>query len=43
MGMARRSHGDMRNVYILVEIPEGKRELGRPRHRRENDIKMDLK
>jgi hypothetical protein len=26
----------------LVVKPEGKRPLGRPRHRREDDIKMDL-
>jgi hypothetical protein len=28
---------------VLVEKPEGKRPLGRPRRRWENDIKMDLK
>jgi hypothetical protein len=27
---------------ILVGKPEGKRPLGRPRRRRENNIKMDL-
>ena len=27
---------------ILVEKPEGKRPLGRPRHRREDNIKIDL-
>jgi len=27
---------------ILVGNPEGKRPLGRPRHRREDNIKMDL-
>jgi hypothetical protein len=27
---------------ILVGKPEGKRQLGRPRHRRVNNIKMDL-
>jgi len=32
----------MRNAYsILVGKPEGKRPLTRPRHRWENDIKMD--
>jgi hypothetical protein len=32
-----------RGVYrVLVEKPEGKRQLGRPRCRWENDIKMDL-
>jgi hypothetical protein len=35
--------GEMRNAYsILVGKPEGKRPLGRPRHRWE-DIKMDLR
>ena len=27
---------------VLVGKPEGKRPLGRPRRRRENNIKMDL-
>jgi hypothetical protein len=37
------SMGEMRNPYkVLVEKPEVKRPLGRPRHRWE-DIKMDLK
>jgi hypothetical protein len=36
--------GDGRNVYrILVGKPEGKNPLGRPRHRWEDGIKMDLK
>jgi hypothetical protein len=35
------SMGDTKN-QVLVEKPEGKRPLGRPRHRWE-DIKMDLK
>jgi hypothetical protein len=31
------------NAYrILVEKPEGKRPLGRPRHRWDENIKMDL-
>jgi hypothetical protein len=35
-------HGDGRSVYRdLVARPEGKRPLGRPRHRREGNIKMD--
>jgi len=35
--------GDRRDVYrFLVEKPEGKRSLGRPRLRREDNIKMDL-
>jgi hypothetical protein len=33
-----------RNVYrVLVGKPEGKRSLGRPRHRWEDGIRMDLK
>jgi hypothetical protein len=36
--------GVKRNAYtILVEKPEGKRPLGRPRHRWVDNIKMDLK
>jgi hypothetical protein len=35
--------GERRDVYtVLVEKPEGKRPLGRPRCRWEDDIKMDL-
>jgi hypothetical protein len=35
---------EMRNAYrILVGKPEGKRPLGRPRHRWVNNIKMDLR
>jgi hypothetical protein len=34
---------EKRDVYtVLVEKPEGKRQLGRPRHRKENNIKMDF-
>jgi hypothetical protein len=33
-----------RNAYrTLVEEPEGKRPLGRPRHRWEYNIEMDLR
>jgi hypothetical protein len=36
--------GEGRGVYkVLVGRPEGKRPLGRPRHRREDNIKLDLK
>jgi hypothetical protein len=36
--------GEGRGVYsILVGRPEGKRPLGRPRRRWENNIKMDLR
>jgi hypothetical protein len=35
--------GEKRGVYgVLVENPEGKRPFGRPRHRWEDNIKMDL-
>jgi hypothetical protein len=35
---------EKRNAYrILVGKPEGKRPLGRPRHRWVNNIKMDLR
>jgi hypothetical protein len=35
--------GEKRNVYrLLVGKPEGKRPLGRPRHRRIDNIEMDL-
>ena len=35
--------GETRDIYrVLVGKPEGKRPLGRPRHRREDGIKMDL-
>jgi hypothetical protein len=36
--------GTMRNACkIAVEIPEGKRHVGRPRRRWEDKIKIDLK
>jgi hypothetical protein len=36
--------GEVRKVYrVLVEKPEGKRPLGRPRRRWEDGIRMDLK
>jgi hypothetical protein len=35
--------GKERGMYrVLVEKPEGKRPLGRCRHRREDNIRMDL-
>jgi hypothetical protein len=37
------THGEGRGAYrVLVGRPEGKRPLGRPRHRWEDNIKMDL-
>jgi hypothetical protein len=34
---------EKRNVYrLFIGQPEGKRPLGRPRHRWRNNIKMDL-
>jgi hypothetical protein len=36
--------GEERKVYkVLVGNPEGKRPLGRPRRRWENEIRMDLR
>jgi hypothetical protein len=38
------THGEKRNAYrILVGNPKGKRPLGRPRRRWENNIKLDLR
>jgi hypothetical protein len=38
------THGEGRGVYtVLVERPEGKRPLGRPRRRWEDDTEMDLR
>ena len=38
------AYGERRDVYrVLVGKPEGKRPLGRPRRRWEDNIKMDLK
>jgi len=35
--------GERRGLYrVLVGKPEGKRPLGKPRRRREDNIKMDL-
>jgi hypothetical protein len=37
-------NGEKRNAYrVLVGKPEGERPLGRPRHRWEDNIKMDLR
>jgi hypothetical protein len=43
MGGACSAYEEGRGVYrYLVGKPEGKRPLGRPRHRREDNIKMNL-
>jgi hypothetical protein len=44
MGMACSTNREKRNAYkILVRKPEGKRTLGRPRCRWEDNIRMDLR
>jgi hypothetical protein len=43
VGGACSTMGEGRSAYrILVGRPEGRRPLGRPRRRREDNIKMDL-
>ena len=43
MGGARGAYGEGRGVYrVLVGKPEGKRPLGGPRRRWEDNIKMDF-
>jgi hypothetical protein len=43
MGGACSTDGEGRGMYrVLVGKPEGKRPLVRPRHRWEDNIKMDL-
>jgi len=43
VGGACGAHGEGRGVHrVLVGRPEGKRSLGRPRRRWEDNIKMDL-
>jgi hypothetical protein len=44
MGRAYSTHGWERDTYkILVGKPEGAKPLGRPRHRWEYNINMDLR
>jgi hypothetical protein len=44
MSRACSTNGEKRNVYIiLVGKQEGMRPLGRPRCRREDNIRMDLR
>ena len=43
MGGACSKYGERRGLYrVLVGKPEGKRQLGRPRRRWENNVKLDL-
>jgi hypothetical protein len=43
MSGACSTNGEKRNAYkLLVGNPEGKRPLGRPKHRWVNNIRMDL-
>jgi len=43
MGRACSACGEGRGIYrVLMGKPEGKRPLGRPRHKWEDNIKMDL-
>jgi hypothetical protein len=43
MGIACSAHGgEERHVKVLVGKPEGKKPLERPRHRWDDNIKMDL-
>jgi hypothetical protein len=42
MGGTYNTHEEMRNVdFISVGKPEGKRPFGRPRRRREDNIRME--
>ena len=44
MGRTCSTYGAIQNAYrVLVRKPESKRPLGRPRHRWEDTIKMDLR
>jgi hypothetical protein len=44
MGWACGAYGEVRGAYnILVGRPEGRRPLGRPRRRWEDNINMDLR
>jgi len=43
MGGTCSAYGEMKNAYkILVGKPDGKRQLRRPRHKWEDNIRMDL-
>ena len=43
MGRVCSTYGERRDVYrVLVGTTDGKRPLGRPRHRWEDNMKMDV-
>jgi hypothetical protein len=42
MGAACRAYGGMRGVYRVLVGKQGKRPLGRPKRRWEDNIKMDV-
>ena len=41
-GVCSTHWGEVRHIRVLVGKPEGKRPLGRPRYRWEDNFKMDL-
>ena len=43
MGRTCSTYGAIQKHIVLVGTPEGKRPLGRPRHRWEDNIKMDIR
>jgi len=43
MGWACSTYGERRGIYsVLMEKPEGKRPLGRPRRKWEDNVKIDF-
>jgi hypothetical protein len=42
-GMGRKCITQGEDEKCVLSVPEAKRPLGRPRHRKEDNIKMDLK
>jgi hypothetical protein len=43
MGRTCSTYGERRDAYrVIVEKPEGRRPLGRPRHKWEDNSKIDL-